>query len=111
MGSFIYLFHPSTNIHSPYTPLFTLFAILISEHLYVALLFIIRAILSITPSWSELMIRKEDYKLKQLWLQKLGENNNDLIATTSVEELKDKDYYDNQTKFGIQLIQNDYKTQ
>ncbi|CAO3647803.1 unnamed protein product [Cunninghamella blakesleeana] len=112
MGSFIYLFHPSTNIHSPYTPLFTLFAILVSEHLYVALLFTIRAILSVTPSWSELMIRKEDYKLKQLWLQKLEEKN-DIVTTVqpSLEELKDQDYYDHQSKFGIQIIKNYYKTE
>ncbi|CAO3642180.1 unnamed protein product [Cunninghamella echinulata] len=113
MGSFIYLFHPTTNIHSSYTPLFTLFAILISEHLYVAILFTIRSIVSLIPSWSELMIKKEDYKLKQLWLQKIDEQKEDGLesVTNSIGELKDQEYYNDQTKFGIQIIQKDFKNE
>jgi anoctamin-10 len=80
MGSFAYLFHPSTNIHSPYTPIFTLLAILLSEHLYVALRYGIQSALSLMPSWSEWLIRKEEYKLKKVWLERMVGNHKQFVA-------------------------------
>ncbi|KAI8985984.1 calcium-activated chloride channel-domain-containing protein [Pilobolus umbonatus] len=94
MGSFAYLFHPTTDIHSPYTPVFTLLAILLSEHLYVAIHFVIRQAMSQIPSWSDLQIRKEEYSLRKLWLDRIShnkglvtrdiaQNNNDLAEGLS----------------------------
>lgn len=124
MGSFAYLFHPSTNIHSPYTPIFTLLAILLSEHLFVALRAGVRAGLSLVPSWSEWLIRKEEYKLKKVWLERMvgnykqfversvdQENGNadltDALSTKIWSHHLDKEVECNQ---GLQYIQNAFKT-
>ncbi|KAI8061502.1 calcium-activated chloride channel-domain-containing protein [Gilbertella persicaria] len=80
MGSFAYLFHPSTNIHSPYTPVFSLLAILLSEHIFVALRAGIRQALSMVPSGSEWLIRKEEYKLKKAWLERMIGNHHQFIS-------------------------------
>ncbi|KAI9487752.1 MAG: calcium-activated chloride channel-domain-containing protein [Benjaminiella poitrasii] len=89
MGSFAYLFHPSTNIHSTYTPVFTLLAILLSEHLYVALRTGIRQAFKLTPSWSEWLVRKEEYKLKQVWLERMVGNHQQFIQRSTIEESND----------------------
>ena len=78
MASFAYLFHPSTNIHSPYTPIFTILAILLSEHLYVFIRLIVRSSLNALPSWSDITIRKGELRMKKVWLQRLlGGGNNE----------------------------------
>jgi anoctamin-10 len=126
MGSFAYLFHPSTNIHSPYTPVFTLLAILLSEHLFVALRAGVRAGLSLVPSWSEWLIRKEEYKLKKVWLERMVGNHKQFVArSTSIEQENDNSdlseglsskiwihHLDKQAECteGLQLIQNAFKT-
>ncbi|KAI8334279.1 calcium-activated chloride channel-domain-containing protein [Chlamydoabsidia padenii] len=71
MGSFAYLFHPTTDLHSSYVPLYTLMSILLSEHLFAGLRLAIQSIISVIPSWPDLRIKKEDYKIKQNWLQRL----------------------------------------
>ncbi|KAI8146256.1 calcium-activated chloride channel-domain-containing protein [Fennellomyces sp. T-0311] len=71
MASFAYLFHPSTDIHSPYTPIFTILAILLSEHLYVLIRLGVRSALNAVPSWSDIMIRKGELRMKKVWLQRL----------------------------------------
>ncbi|CDS02631.1 hypothetical protein LRAMOSA00036 [Lichtheimia ramosa] len=71
MSSFAYLFHPTTNIHSSYTPIFTILAILLAEHLYVALRLVIRSCVQALPSWSDIVVRKEEFNLKKIWLNKL----------------------------------------
>ncbi|KAI7859678.1 calcium-activated chloride channel-domain-containing protein [Circinella umbellata] len=84
MASFAYLFHPSTNIHSPYTPIFTILAILLSEHLYVCIRFIVRSSLNALPNWSDIMIRKGELRMKKVWLQRLlGKNNNPITTSSS----------------------------
>lgn len=124
MGSFAYLFHPSTNIHSPYTPVFTLLAILLSEHLYVALRFGIRTGLSMVPSWSEWLIQKEEYTLKKVWLERMVGNHKHFIARSDAETIDNSDLsddlsrkiwathlnYDAEAAEGLQLIQNAFKT-
>ncbi|KAF7722025.1 hypothetical protein EC973_003747 [Apophysomyces ossiformis] len=92
MASFAYLFHPSTNIHSPYTPIFTLLAILVSEHLYVVVRLAVRSTLNMLPSWSDLMVRKEDYKLKKVWLDRLTGDKNELEAKAEEPSVLDSLY-------------------
>ncbi|KAI9485131.1 calcium-activated chloride channel-domain-containing protein [Zychaea mexicana] len=92
MASFAYLFHPSTNIHSPYTPVFTILAVLLSEHLYVIIRLVVRSTLNALPSWSDTMIRKGEFKMKKVWLQRLmgsavGQQQQQKRATIGDEEL------------------------
>ncbi|KAI8375588.1 calcium-activated chloride channel-domain-containing protein [Choanephora cucurbitarum] len=89
MGSFAYLFHPSTNIHSPYTPVSTLLAILISEHIFIALRAGIRQAFSMVPSLSEWLVRKEEYKLKKDWLERMIGNHKEFIARRDVDNDND----------------------
>ncbi|KAI9250932.1 calcium-activated chloride channel-domain-containing protein [Phascolomyces articulosus] len=84
MASFAYLFHPSTNIHSPYTPIFTILAILLSEHLYLFIRSVIRSSLNALPSWSDIMIRKSELRMKKVWLQRLVGGD----ATTTSGQIK-----------------------
>ena len=81
MSSFAYLFHPTTNIHSHYTPIFTILAILLSEHLYVALRIVIRSCVQALPSWSDIVVRKEEFNLKKIWLNKLMATSKSKRAT------------------------------
>ena len=124
MGSFAYLFHPSTDIHSVYTPVATLLAILLSEHLYVAVRFGIRAGLSMVPSSSDWLIRKEEYKLKRVWLDRMMVNHTQLntrqeIGTSDHSDLSDtlsqqlwSTHLNNQQEAAeaLQLVQNAFKT-
>ncbi|KAG0166865.1 hypothetical protein DFQ28_000410 [Apophysomyces sp. BC1034] len=93
MASFAYLFHPSTDIHSPYTPIFTLLAILLSEHFYVAVRLAVRSALGMLPSWSDLMVRKEDYKLKKVWLERLVRNKEEY-------DMKIEEFYSGDSLYG-----------
>ena len=114
MGSFAYLFHPSTNIHSPYTPVSTLLAILISEHIFVALRAGIRQAFSMVPSLSEWLVRKEEYKLKKDWLERMIGNHKEFIARRDVDNDNDlaeglsaklwHDHLDRQDRLGTQPI-------
>jgi hypothetical protein len=124
MGSFAYLFHPSTNIHSPYTPVFTLIAILFSEHLFVALRAGIRTGLSMVPSWSEWLIRKEEYKLKKVWLERMVGNHKQFVARSEAQVLDNSDLTEglcqkiwnarlnseNEAAEALQLVSNAFKT-
>ncbi|KAI7900373.1 calcium-activated chloride channel-domain-containing protein [Cokeromyces recurvatus] len=124
MGSFAYLFHPSTNIHSTYTPVFTLLAILLSEHLFIAFRFGIHQAFKLIPSWAEWLVRKEEYKLKKVWLERMIGNHQHFIQRSSVE-LDDNSDLSNplnskiwgqhlnpqaETMEAIQLVQNTFKT-
>lgn len=89
MASFAYLFHPSTNIHSPYTPIFSLLSILLAEHLYVATRAVVRAALNFLPSWSDTVLRKNEFSLKKMWLDRLMQGTKE---TRSLPD--DSDYFD-----------------
>ncbi|KAI9252139.1 calcium-activated chloride channel-domain-containing protein [Sporodiniella umbellata] len=81
MSSFAYLFHPSTNIHSAYTPIFTLLAILISEHFYIALRTGVRYGFDVVlPHWSEWRVKREEYRLKKVWLERMVGDYNTFIS-------------------------------
>ncbi|SAM08297.1 hypothetical protein [Absidia glauca] len=71
MASFAYLFHPTTDIHSSYAPLYTLLSILLSEHLYAALRLVIQTMMSVIPNWPDQMIKQRNYKIRQDRLQRL----------------------------------------
>jgi anoctamin-10 len=94
MGSFAYLFHPSTNIHSPYTPVFTLLAILLSEHLYIALRAGVRKAFDMVPSQSEILVRKEEYKLKKIWLDRMVGNHQQFVMRRSIDADDNSDLTD-----------------
>ncbi|KAI8878370.1 DUF590-domain-containing protein, partial [Backusella circina FSU 941] len=72
MSSYAYMFHPSTNIHSSYTPMFTILAILVSEHIYIVLDKGLKRIVAMIPSWSENVVKKEEYELKKAWLNTIS---------------------------------------
>ncbi|KAI9322345.1 hypothetical protein BX666DRAFT_605252 [Dichotomocladium elegans] len=122
MASFSYLFHPSTNMHSVYTPIFTILAILLAEHLYVALRLVVRSTLSQLPSWSDIMIRKEEFELKKIWLHRILANHKakratiDPVPKTDLTLDKDDPCANslwsselNPDEVGVQLIQNAFK--
>ncbi|ORX58748.1 DUF590-domain-containing protein [Hesseltinella vesiculosa] len=75
MASFLYLFHPSTDLHSIYTPVSTLLAILLSEHLYVLVRFAVQAAFSAFPERAELMMKRNMYLLKQRWMDRVSRSN------------------------------------
>ncbi|RCH88112.1 hypothetical protein CU098_000888, partial [Rhizopus stolonifer] len=58
----------------------SLLAILLSEHIFVALRAGIRQALSMVPSGSEWLIRKEEYKLKKAWLERMIGNHHQFIS-------------------------------
>ncbi|ORE01372.1 DUF590-domain-containing protein [Rhizopus microsporus var. microsporus] len=125
MSSFAYLFHPSTNIHSYYTPIFTLVAILISEHIYVVLRLGIRqAIHLLYPNASEYLVKKEEYKLKKVWLERMIGNHEAFISATEQQDNSDLSQglsakiwrnHLNQPKIevdtAVQIVQNAFKTE
>ncbi|CEP11819.1 hypothetical protein [Parasitella parasitica] len=126
MASFAYLFHPSTQIHSSYTPVFTLLAILVSEHLFIALRFGVRKALNLVPSMAEWLVRKEEYNLKKVWLERMVGNHQQFVARHSLETEDDnsdiagndlssklwRHHLDRQAEANgaIQLVQNAFKT-
>jgi hypothetical protein len=120
MGSFAYLFHPTTDLHSSYVPLYTLLAILLSEHLFVALRLAIHAIISVIPDWSDLMIKKEDYKIKQTWLQRLGKVKDSITRRDGGGSKQDDDPMSKfwsdggdvgaRTDVGMEFIRNHFKS-
>ncbi|KAI8637071.1 calcium-activated chloride channel-domain-containing protein [Parasitella parasitica] len=126
MSSFAYLFHPSTQIHSSYTPVFTLLAILMSEHLFIALRFGVRKALNLVPSMAEWLVRKEEYNLKKVWLERMVGNHQQFVARHSLEiedensafagdDLGSKLWRHHlnrqaETNGAIQLVQNAFKT-
>ncbi|KAL0083800.1 calcium-activated chloride channel-domain-containing protein [Phycomyces blakesleeanus] len=124
MASFAYLFHPSTNIHSPYTPILTLLAIMVSEHLYVLLRILIQTAIEIIPSWSDVVVKKEDYKLKKVWLDRLASTSQSSVKQDansswnyeeSHDELtkhvwSDRTSQDAQNQEGIRLVEAVFKT-
>ncbi|OZJ06191.1 hypothetical protein BZG36_01009 [Bifiguratus adelaidae] len=71
-SSYAYLFHPSTDIHSPYTPALTLCSVLLAEHVYFLLRAVIGTVVRSFPSWAQDMVKRDEYGLKQKWLQRLG---------------------------------------
>lgn len=129
MSSFAYLFHPTTNIHSSYTPIFTILAILLAEHLYVALRLVIRSCVQALPSWSDIVVRKEEFNLKKIWLNKLmatGKTKRSTIDASPSSSGRTRDLRvespDPRTKTlwsidstpeatALQLIQNAFKTE
>lgn len=125
MSSFAYLFHPSTNIHSYYTPIFTLVTILISEHIYVVLRLGIRqAIHLLYPNASEYLVKKEEYKLKKVWLERMIGNHEAFISATEQHDNSDLSQglsakiwrnHLNQPKIevdtAVQIVQNAFKTE
>ncbi|KAI8066428.1 calcium-activated chloride channel-domain-containing protein [Gongronella butleri] len=121
MASVLYLFHPSTDIHSVYTPLYTLLAILLSEHVYVVIRFVVQAVFAAIPERSELAIKKSMYHLKQKWIDRAGGGNAALVrrldaslptdplhqawaraASTSVDDTNEQ---------ASQWIKNDFKVE
>ncbi|KAL7333456.1 hypothetical protein PS15p_202357 [Mucor circinelloides] len=125
MASFAYLFHPSTQIHSSYTPVFTLLAILVSEHLFIALRFGVRKAFNLIPSMAEWLVRKEEYNLKKVWLNRMVGNHQQFVARRSLEQEDDNSdlaeglsyklwnhHLDRQAEVNeaIQLVQNAFKT-
>ncbi|KAI8376171.1 calcium-activated chloride channel-domain-containing protein [Radiomyces spectabilis] len=80
MASFGYMFHPSTDLHSSYTPIFTLLTVLVSEHIYVGIRLVVRAALSQIPSWSDLVVKKEDFKVKKLWLERFMKRDQPILT-------------------------------
>ncbi|CAO3589868.1 unnamed protein product [Absidia cylindrospora] len=119
MGSFAYLFHPTTNLHSSYVPLYTLLAILLSEHLFAGLHLAIHAIISVIPDWSDLMIKKEDYKIKQNWLQRLDRTKGDISGRDEGSSLQDDPMskiwsgdvdVGARTDVGMEFIRNHFKS-
>jgi hypothetical protein len=119
MSSFAYLFHPSTNIHSPYTPVFTLLAILLSEHLYVVLSSSIQRAVSMVPNWAENLFRREEYELKKLWLSRVTEvhdkrhigidDASDITDDLSLKMWNNHLDRDSESSTAIELIQNAFK--
>ena len=118
MASFAYLFHPSTNIHSPYTPIFTILAILLSEHLYVLIRLAVRSCLNAVPSWADIQIRKGDLRMKKVWLNRLMADHNQKTIDPVNNELEFDEhnasanvgwsYKENDAQ---QIIQNAFKVQ
>ncbi|KAG1498517.1 hypothetical protein G6F47_006337 [Rhizopus delemar] len=125
MSSFAYLFHPTTNIHSVYTPIFTLLAILLSEHIYVAIrIGVQQGIRVLLPNWSEWKVQREEYKLKKVWLERMVGNHQAFIssgahshdASDLSEGLSSKiwsnhlDQPNEELQVGVQIVQDAFKS-
>ncbi|KAI8987519.1 calcium-activated chloride channel-domain-containing protein [Mycotypha africana] len=125
MGSYAYLFHPSTNIHSPHTLVYTLVAILFSEHLYLALRSLVRYIMKFLPSWADNAVRKEEFEVKKTFLERMvGDHNkflkrsienqddaNDISDKISMKVWNNRLDRNSQIDEAIQLVQKAFKTQ
>lgn len=123
MSSFAYLYHPSTNIHSSYTPIFTIIAILISEHIYLALRVGVHQLLKLVPQQCDFLVRQEDYSIKKNWLGSMVGNQQQFVVRRNVEsddnsDLQDRlsskvwnHHLDRQAEAvqGIQLVQTMFK--
>jgi len=79
-ASFAYIFSPSTDIHSPWTPIFTVMAIMVNEHIYVFIQFIVRYAISLVPTWANIVARQEEFKLKQKWLDRTATSEDEYVA-------------------------------
>ncbi|KAI8099070.1 calcium-activated chloride channel-domain-containing protein [Halteromyces radiatus] len=112
MASFAYLFHPTTNIHSSHVPIYSLLAILLSEHLYAGLSLAIRSIISVIPNWPDVMIKKEDYRMKKHWLQRLGDDTkaDEVSKHDPMAKVWDQVDLASMTDIGMQFIQNHFKS-
>lgn len=123
MASFAYLFHPSTDIHSRYTSIFTVLAVLLAEHIYVIIRLVVRSALDAIPSRSDILVRQEDYRLKKIWLQRilvdhaqgnkqstLEENIRNELAEGSDDTLTQTFWTNHSQDDGLQLISNALKT-
>ncbi|KAI9007473.1 calcium-activated chloride channel-domain-containing protein [Phycomyces nitens] len=99
MASFAYLFHPSTNIHSSYTPILTLIAIMVSEHLYVVVRLLIQTAIETIPSWSDVVVKKEDYKLKKVWLERLASSSQSAVKQDANSSWDREESQDELTKY------------
>lgn len=123
MSSFAYLYHPSTEIHSSYTPIFTIIAILISEHIYLAMRVGVHQLLKLLPQQSEFMVRQEDYRIKKNWLGSMVGNHQQFVVQRSVDSDDNSDLQDSlsskvwghhldrqaEATEGIQLVQTMFK--
>lgn len=122
MSSYAYLFHPSTNIHSVYTPVLTIFAILVSEHIYMGLDKGIKRIVAMIPSWSENVVKKEEYELKKAWLNTINISQGCIKRSLESDELDLRNEFTaklwsshlnstSESSNALQLIQNAFKAQ
>lgn len=115
MASFAYLFHPTTDIHSSYAPLYTLLSILLSEHLFAALRLATQAMISMTPNWPDQMIKQRSYRIKQNWLHRLDEQHGSSATGGFKQDPVAKLWSEDadvgaRTETGIQLIKSYFKT-
>lgn len=99
-------------------------AILISEHIYVVLRLGIRqAIYLLYPNTSEHLVKKEEYKLKKVWLERMIGNHEAFISATEQQDNSDLSQglpakiwrnHLNQPKvevdIAIQIVQNAFKS-
>ncbi|KAH8551004.1 calcium-activated chloride channel-domain-containing protein [Umbelopsis sp. PMI_123] len=79
-ASFAYLFRSSTDIHSTWTPIFTIMAIMINEHIYVFIRFVVHYAISMVPTWADTVARQEEFKLKKRWLDRTASNEDEYVA-------------------------------
>ncbi|CAO3671003.1 unnamed protein product [Umbelopsis vinacea] len=88
-ASFAYLFRSSTDIHSPWTPIFTIMAIMLNEHIYLFIRFIVRYAVALVPAWADNVARQEEFKLKKKWLDRSVNNEDEYVAKEIGEKQED----------------------
>ncbi|CAM0139466.1 unnamed protein product [Umbelopsis sp. WA50703] len=79
-ASFAYLYRSSTDIHSPWTPIFTIMAIMINEHVFVLIQAIVRYAIQLVPTWADIVARQQEFKLKKTWLDRTASNENEFVG-------------------------------
>ncbi|KAI7863976.1 calcium-activated chloride channel-domain-containing protein [Spinellus fusiger] len=108
MASFAYLFHPSTDIHSPYTPIMTLLAVMVSEHLYVFLCFCIQTAVHTFPYPADTKLKREEYKLKKKWLDQWSQTT---LPQQTLSSLQGQDMPITHINTNITTLQNEQTEQ
>ncbi|KAG2180172.1 hypothetical protein INT43_003961 [Umbelopsis isabellina] len=78
-ASFAYLYRSTTDIHSPWTPIFTIMAIMANEHVFIVIQAIVRYAIQLVPTWADIVARQQEFKLKKTWLDRTA-NEEQFVA-------------------------------
>jgi len=64
-------------------------AIMLNEHIYLFIRFIVRYAVALVPAWADNVARQEEFKLKKKWLDRSVNNEDEYVSKEIGEKQED----------------------